>query len=608
MKQRLRFVWRYKLHILVTLAIALAGICDATGHKEIAHWTLGLVLLAALIPLGNATWTSFRHGQYELFLLPSVALLFCVWTGQYWAGVVLLAVVLLIRRMRQRAENRAAKLNPLFNHTPSSVLILRGSKRLKTALSQVHTGDKIVITQDSIIPIDSVVLTGTATLDCHVLTGDIAPRTLREGDFVAAGSVNRGEEFIAKAAGSADASQLNKLEKLLRGARHSQSPFSRHAERFSLMYSLVVLIAAATMWYITGDNVRFLQISITATIVPLVAVAPLIDHIALGRLSRWGVYVRSAAALQQLAQLQTLILSKTGTVTTAQPTVKTITTFNGYKQADVLAAASALEQSSQHPFAKAILEAARVRKIGAVKAKHVRTVTGHGLSAQFKGKPVLVGRLDLLWDNNVALPPAFKSSSIAGPSACVAIDGVLAGIILFEDAVRSEAKRTLEGLRSLGINLMLVTGDNLPAARQTAKALGLKNFSANALPTHKLQLLEGIEKRPAAYVGDCTTDGAVLTTADIGIGFATYGPNALGDTADVILPGDDLVNLYKAARLSRRAHKLAKRAIALSLVISAATLVAFGSGLIAPIFGALVQGAVAILAIVYAQRTQRLHV
>lgn len=606
MKQILRTLWRYKLPALALLAVGTGAIFDVTEHKEPAHWVLGIVLLVSIAPLARITWTNFRHGQYDLYILPIISLALCVVTGQYWAGIALLGVLLLTRHLTNRAGARLAKTNPIFSHVPSSVSVMRGTKQTKVALSHVQAGDKVVVTQDGIVPVDGTILSGTATVDCHAFTGDVTPRSCEPGEFVAAGSINRGNEFVIRAVCSAQESQITKLEKLLRSAKNSQSPLGRRAEQLSLFYTAAVLIGAIVARILSGDLVRMLDVILPSTVVPFIVVMPLIYGGALYRMNKWGVYIRSTAAFERLAKLKTMMFSKTGTVTTASPVVTSIITFHGFKQADVLSAAAALEQNSEHPFALAILAAAKAKKITPPKAKHVHNVNGHGLSAQLKGKSVLVGRLDLLWDNDVTLPPTFKSSSISGPAACVAIDGALAGIVLFDDPLRGDAKRTIQGLSSHGLSIMLVTGDNLPAARQAAKGLGLKNYNANALPLHKLQLLEGVSQRPVAYVGNSKTDKALLSAAEVGISFHSYGAAIVSDAADIIIPGDDLVNIYKATRFATRTVRLATRIGVLGILASIVAIGIFATGAAHPIIGVIVQGILATGTILLTNRIQRL--
>jgi len=302
-----------------------------------------------------------------------------------------------------------------------------------------------------------------------------------------------------------------------------------------------------------------------------------------------------------------MAFDKTGTLTRGEPVVQNIIAYNKFTQAEVLSAAASLEQSSNHILARAIVDAAAGRKVAASKAKHVNETPGYGLSAQIKGKQVLVGRLDFIQDNDVELPPAFKPTAVESTATCVAIDGKLAGIISFADEIRPEAKSTIARLRKAGItHMLMITGDNMPAAKAVAKTLGIKDYSANARPADKLGLLEQLDKRPVGFVGDGVNDAPVLTASDVGIALGARGSTAASESADVVILPDDLAYVGRAVVLAKRSFAIAKQSILIGIAISLVLMGLFATGKFPPVLGAVLQEVVDVIVIFNALRAHNI--
>jgi P-type E1-E2 ATPase len=271
--------------------------------------------------------------------------------------------------------------------------------------------------------------------------------------------------------------------------------------------------------------------------------------------------------------------------------------------------AAALEQSSNHILARAVIAAADKKKVSYPKAKHVSETAGHGLSARVKNQEVLVGRLSFMTDNNVSLPPAFKPTSVTKTASYVAVDGQLAGIINFEDELRPEAKKTLASLKKLGIRQMLMlTGDNQAAAKHIAKQLEIRSFEAETLPAQKLHAIEKITTRPVGFVGDGVNDAPVLTAADVGIALGARGSTAASESADVVIMQDDLSYVARAIATAQRSLSIAKQSIVVGILISFALMGLFATGKFSPVLGAVLQEVVDVVVIFNALRAHNIKV
>jgi heavy metal translocating P-type ATPase len=602
------FLWRYKECSLAVLAAIIAGGLELGGLHTAGHWVLGVASITALIPLTAGMWQDFRHGQWGLDILALTAIVSAVLLRQYWAAIVVVIMLTGGESLEDYAEHRAhSELRSLLEQAPQTAHILKGGKMSDVAASAVHIGDKLVIRPGELVPVDAVIIDGQSSFDESSLTGESLPQTRTVGQQIVSGSVNQGGVVTVKALQTAAGSQYEQIIKLVRAAGNNPAPFVRLADRYSIPFTLLSFAIAGTVWALSGSALRFLEVIIVATPCPLLLAAPIALISGMSRASKYGIVIKTGSALEKLAGLKTLAFDKTGTLTRGEPSVRNIRTYNKFTEAEVLSAAASLEQSSNHVLARAIVDAAEGRKISASKAKHVTETSGYGLSAQVKGRHVLVGRLDFLQENDIQMPPAFTASNVAGTATSVAIDGQLAGIISFVDNVRDEAKATIERLQRAGIgNMMMVTGDNMAAAKLAANTLGIKDFSANARPADKLTVIEQITKRPVGFVGDGVNDAPVLTAADLGIALGARGSTAASESADVVILPDDLRYVAKAVVLAQRAFAIARQSIIIGIAISIVLMGLFATGKFPPILGAVLQEVVDVVVIFNALRAHNI--
>lgn len=492
MKRIVKFLRQYKWFSLAVLAGLVSLPLWFTGHHTAANWILGTVSLIETIPLLVGMWHDVRTGTYGIDILAITAIVTAVLLHQDWAAIVVAIMLTGGESLEDYAEHRArSELDALLTRAPQIAHVIRSRKTVDVAASEVRAGDKIVIKAGEIVPVDAIILEGTASFDESSLTGESLPQAKHVKDQILSGAVNLDGAVTAKALHSAADSQYQQIIKLVRSAAASKAPFVRLADRYSIPFTIAAYAIAIAVWVISGHAIRFLEVIIVATPCPLLLAAPIALISGMSRASRYGIIVKTGSALEKLAEAQTIGFDKTGTLTLGKPKVDAITTFGSYKKADVLGYAASLEQGSNHVLALAILGEADKKKVRYVKAKHIKEVSGLGLEARIKNQEVLVGRLGLMENNEVELPPAFKSAAFKQTAAYVAVDGKLAGVITFKDEIRPESKNTLAALRRLGLSRsLMVTGDNVTTAKQIAKELGINEVYAEALPGEKLHAIE----------------------------------------------------------------------------------------------------------------------
>ncbi len=604
MKRLLKFVREYRLFSIAVLT-AIIGLClQFAGLNTASKWLVSTVAIIETLPLLWGMWKHFQSGNYGLDILAATAIVASVLLGQYWAAIVVVLMLTGGESLEDYAEHRAkSELDALLKHAPQIAHVIRKGKTVDVKVSELKIGDKIIIKAGEVVPVDCKILEGTASFDESSLTGESLPQTKQIGDELLSGSTNIDGAITAKALATADDSQYQQIIKLVRSAAASQAPFVRLADRYSIPFTLLAYAIAITVWVITGDSMRFLEVIIVATPCPLLLAAPIALISGMTRASRYGIIVKTGSALEKLSLAKSIAFDKTGTLTKGELKVEGTQTFGDFKADEVLSLAASLEQSSNHVMALAIVQHMTDRKLKVVAAKHVKEISGLGLMAQVKHHQVIVGRLSLLKDHGVTMPSKFKSQTVANSAVYVAVDGNLAGIINLSDEIRPESKETLARLHKLGLtNAIMITGDNETIANKIAKQLGIDRVYADTLPADKLHLLESIKDRPLIYVGDGVNDAPALTAADIGIALGARGSTAASESADMVIMLNDLGRVATAISIAKRTFFIAKQSILIGIGISIGLMLLFSTGKFSPLVGAVVQEVVDVVVIFNALR------
>lgn len=604
MKKALKVIRTYRL-LSLAIASAVAGLILQLLNYDLAvTWLLGSVAILAVFPLLADMLEDLRSGSYGIDILAATAIVFSVILGESWAAIVIVIMFTGGESLERYAERRAhAELDSLLKQAPTMAHVIRARKTLDIKATDVRVGDKVLIKPGEIVPVDAEIIDGSGHFDEANLTGESLPVSKHVGDQILSGSINQDGAITAKAIHTAADSQYQQIVKLVQSATASQAPFVRLADRYSIPFTIAAYAIAGGVWIVTGDVRRFLEVIVVATPCPLLLAAPIALVSGMARASKFGIIVKTGSALEKLAETRTFAFDKTGTLTTGSLSLANVTTYSQYKKNDIIGLAASLEQNSNHVLANAVVNAAKAKNIKIVKAKHIKELPGQGLLAHVQGKDILVGNIGLLQDNNVHFPVAFKQSSAAQTAVYVAVDGSLAGILLLEDTVREESRAMLARLKQLGIReTVLITGDNAASGRSVAKALGITQMYAEALPGEKLQILEGIKGRPIAFVGDGVNDAPSLTAADVGIAIGARGSTAASESADMVILPNDIGRVAIAVAIAKRTFRIAKQSILVGIGMSLALMLVFATGRFTPLMGAIAQEFVDVVVIFNALR------
>ncbi|MFD5068024.1 heavy metal translocating P-type ATPase [Streptomyces sp. NPDC058369] len=587
--------------VLAAPVVALAMI----PALQFDNWQwLSLTLAAPVVvwgalPFHRAAWTNLRHGAATMDTLVSVGTL-AAFGWSLWAlflgdagmpgmrhgfdptasrtegsttiylevaaGVV--TFILLGRYLEAKSKRRAgAALRALMHLGAKDVAVLRGGAEVRVPVGRLVVGDRFVVRPGEKIATDGTVVEGGSAVDASMLTGESVPVDVGTGDQVAGATVNVSGRLIVEATRVGADTQLARMAKLVEDAQNGKAEVQRLADRVSAVFvPVVLLIALSTLiaWLLTTDDVTA---AFTAAVAVLIIACPCALGLATptalmvgtGRGAQLGILIKGPEVLESTRRIDTIVLDKTGTVTTGRMTLQAVHTAAGTTDTDVLRLAGALEHASEHPIAQAVATAAADRTGGALPTPEDFTnVPGLGVRGTLEGHTVLVGRPRLLTDAGITLPDtlaaAFEEAAAQGRTAiAVAWDGEARAVLEVADAVKDTSAEAVAALRDLGLTPILLTGDNRAAAESVAREVGIDEVRAEVLPEEKAHVIRGLQAqgRVVAMVGDGVNDAAALATADLGLAMGT-GTDAAIEASDLTLVRGDLKVTADAIRLSRR--------------------------------------------------------
>ncbi|MGW1051693.1 heavy metal translocating P-type ATPase [Streptomyces sp. NPDC002521] len=590
---------------------------------------LSLTLAAPVVvwggaPFHRAAWTNARHGAATMDTLVSVGTLaafgWSLWalffgdagmTGMHdefrftvarrdgastiylevAAGVV--ALILLGRYLEARSKRRAgAALKALMELGAKDVAVLRDSREVRVPVSALAVGDRFVVRPGEKIATDGTVIEGVSAVDASMLTGESVPADVGPGDRVTGATVNAGGRLVVEATRVGADTQLARMARLVEDAQNGKAEVQRLADRISAVFvPVVILIAVATfgVWLgFTGDTVAAFTAAVAVLIIACPCALGLATPTALmvgtGRGAQLGILIKGPEVLESTRRVDTVVLDKTGTVTTGRMTLQAVYVAEGEDEQELLRLAGALEHASEHPVARAIAAGAEERAGALPAVERFENVPGRGVRGRVNGREVAVGRLyDVLPQEVVR---AAREAEQEGRTAVVAgWDGRARGVLAVADAIKETSEAAVGELRALGLTPVLLTGDNRTVAEAVAKTVGIdaRNVYAEVLPEDKVDVVRRLQRegRTVAMVGDGVNDAAALATADLGLAMGT-GTDAAIEAGDLTLVRGDLRVAADAIRLSRRTLATIKGNLAWAFGYNVAALPLAAAGLLNP--------------------------
>ncbi|MDG9706783.1 heavy metal translocating P-type ATPase [Streptomyces sp. DH10] len=627
---------RQRLVTAVVLAIPVVAMAMIPALQfEYWQW-LSLTLAAPVVtyaawPFHKATFTNARHGAATMDTLISVgtsaAFLWSLWAlflgtagtpgmthpfeltiertdgaGNIYleaaAGVT--AFILAGRYFEARAKRKAgAALRALLELGAKDVTVLRADGREQTVpVAELRVGDRFLVRPGEKIATDGTVVDGSSAVDASMLTGESVPVEVGPGDPVTGATINVGGRLVVRATRVGADTQLARMARLVEDAQNGKAAAQRLADRISAVFvPVVIALALGTLGFWLGNGVG-LTAAFTAAVAVLVIACPCALGLATptalmvgtGRGAQLGILIKGPEVLESTRRVDTVVLDKTGTVTTGRMTLLAVHTADGTDEAEVLRLAGALEHSSEHPIARAVADGA-LEKLGSLPTpEDFANVPGLGVQGVVEGHAVLVGRERLLADRAMELPEGLARARAAAEDAgrtaiAVAWDGAARAVLEVADAVKETSPEAIRRLRALGLTPILLTGDNEAVARSVAREVGIapEHVVAEVLPQDKVDVVKRLqgEGRSVAMVGDGVNDAAALAQADLGLAMGT-GTDAAIEAGDLTLVRGDLRAAADAIRLARRTLGTIRSNLFWAFAYNVAALPLAAAGLLTP--------------------------
>ncbi len=493
----------------------------------------------------------------------------------YEAAAVIIVLILLGRFLESRATSRTgAAIARLISLQPRTARVLIEGREVDVSIESVRVGDAVLVRPGEKIPVDAKVQSGRSSVDESMLTGESMPVDKSEGSLVYAATMNTTGSLRLVATKVGADTVLQQIVRLVREAQGSKAPIARLADRVSSVFVPIVLgIAAVTfiVWWLISPGETRLSMSLTPALSVLIIACPCALGLATpsaimvgtGRGAEMGILIKGGEALETAHRVTTVVLDKTGTITEGKPTLTDIVAAPGVEKHDLLRLAAGAERHSEHPLAAAIVSAARAQSITLAEPASFLAIVGQGVEATIEGRRVLVGTQSLLHSRGVPISQTDRAAEISAQGRTtlhVSIDGSEAGLLVVADRMKPTSKQAVVRLRAMGLQVVMLTGDNRATARAIAAELGIDDVHAEVLPGDKSEHVAGLQRQGhvVAMAGDGINDAPALARADIGMAIGT-GTDVAIEAADITLMRGDLCGVADAIALSRATMRTIRR-------------------------------------------------
>ncbi len=578
-----RYMLLYLIGLLLLMATIVAkyilpeGIISPTIAEVPA--IVGALLLG--FPLFIASGKELWRGTASTSTLCAIAILGSLAIGKFsTAGFLAFILLLADQFVRQRAWGAEKAIEDLVGRTPDTARVVRAGTESDVRLSDVKVGDIVRVRAGENLPVDGVVVSGKSTLDQAALTGEAIPHEVQPDEPVYAGTTNLSALIDIRATQVGMDTTIGKVTQLIREAESSRTPRQMMVEQVARFFVPVTLAVSALVWFLNRgtDNTVAMERAITTLVVAcpsaLLLASPLAVVAAFAAAARLGILIKKVNYLEEAASVDTVVMDKTGTITTGRFAVSRLVPADGVDGAELLMAAANGEQHSNHPLARSILATAKQARIEPDGSNEYEEMHGRGIKARTSMGEVCVGRASWLMEVFPGIQNEVETATarIEGMSGVhVVRNGKYLGVVALEDRTRSNSKNVISRLRELGVRRIdILTGDRLSVAERVGRAVGVDHIEAECHPEEKHEQIVALtgEGRRVMMVGDGINDGPSLAASDIGVAMGLGGSDIAANSAGVALMNDDLSRIPFLIELSRRTRTIIAQNIAVAILVA----------------------------------------
>ncbi len=529
------------------------------------------------------------------------------------AATVILTLVLLGQLLEARAHsNTNSAVKELLKLAPNTAVKIIDGQEHEVSIVHIHIGDIIKVKPGERIPVDGTITEGSSSIDESMISGEPIPVDKAQGDRVTSGTINGNQSFLMQAEKVGSDTLLSQIIRMVNSASRSKAPIQNLADRISAWFvPSVVLISILTfgVWAIWGPEPAYVYALVNAIAVLIIAcpcalglATPMSVMVGVGKGAQNGVLIKNAEALERMAQVDTLVVDKTGTITQGRPSVDKVGSFDtGSSEQEVLEYIVSVNSNSEHPLARATVDHGNEKNVQPLKSEDFTAVTGMGVQGIVKGKRIALGNPKMMEQAGAEITPAMEAEARGFQQqgktvSYLSVDGKVHGHVVIGDKIKESSARAIKTLQDKGIKVIMLTGDNAETAKAVAETLDLADFGAGLLPEDKLMEVEMLQKqgRVVAVAGDGINDAPALAKSDVGIAMGT-GTDVAIESAMITLVKGDLEGIVKARNLSQATVKNIRQNLFFALVYNVLG-IPIAAGVLYPVFGILLSPMIAALA------------
>ncbi len=579
---------------MLRIALVAAAAAAVWWHLWEPFRAISVIGVAGLMVGG---WPIYKEALENLVakrmtmeLSMSIAIIAAAAISEFFTALVITLFVLVAEVLEGMTVSRGRRaIRDLLDFLPRAVSVRRGAAVAEVDTDALAVGDAVLVNPGGRIPVDGTVVAGHSFVDQARITGESLPIEKTAGAPVFAGSINQSGALEIRAERIGRDTSYGKIIEAVEQAERSRAPVQRLADRLAGYLVYFALGAAVLTYLITRDIRSTISVVIVAGACGIAAGTPLAILGAIGRAARAGAIIKGGLYLEQLGQVNTVVLDKTGTLTFGKPEVRKLLPAAGADITQLLETAASAELRSEHPLGKTIVAHARTLGLALKEPERFGYTPGRGIDALLDGELVLIGNQALMRDHGIPVPAALLASHPEASEVLVARGGRLLGAIVIADTVRPEAARAIKAIHAMGIRTVLLTGDAQAVAAVIARELGISEVAADLLPDDKRKRVKALVDagRSVAMVGDGINDAPALIEAQVGVAMGS-GTDVARESADVVLLGNDLLKFAETLGIARRTRRIIWANFAGTIGVDALGIGLAACGLLNPLFAAFI--------------------